>query len=167
MSSGLQAGKNFPVPVTNPDEQEHRRWMAEAINHLAAAVYTPQTQFAEIEDVDLAATPADLGLLLSVTPFIPARAHVLLVFQVTNGHVSDDGDATFEIYENDTVIADAETFVAASGGGADQFVVMQALRDLEPNTTYSYTVDGTEAPDGAILIVYGSLTVRVEHRKIT
>jgi hypothetical protein len=166
--SGLKAGKVIPVRVTDPDADRHRRALAEAINHVAAAAYTPITQIGAIEDVDLDDSEADLGILISVTPYVPARAHALLVFQLTNGSAVTDGEATIYLYENGTIIAEATQLVAASGGGTYQSLVLQALRDLEPNTTYLYTVTGLETPAGNILVgEYSSLSVRVEHRMLT
>lgn len=161
--SGLRAGKVVPVPTTHPSGPEHRRLIAEAVNHVAAAAFQPYTQLDSIEDVDLGDVEADLGLSISVTPYIPTRAHVLLTFQLTNGGVAD-GDATIIVYENAVEIVQTEQFVGLLGGGYKS-VAMQALRDLEPNTTYVYTVSGYETPAGDILIGEGSsLSVRLEPR---
>ena len=165
LGSGLQAGKVFPVRVTSPDEREHRRLLAEAINHVAAAAFTPYTQFQAIEDVDFTSAGADLGFSLSVTPYVAARAHVILVLQITNSDAVADLNSTIEIKENGVVIASQSNVYAASGGGHFDTAVLQSLRDLEPDTTYTYTVIGTEGVGEIGLAGEGSsLSVRLEHR---
>ncbi len=163
--SGLNAGKVIPVRVSDPDEREHRRLLAEGINHTAAAAFTPYTQQIQVEDVDFTDAGADLGLTLSVTPYVQARAHVLLVMQVTNADAVADLNATVEIKENGVVIASLDNIYAASGGAWSECLVLQILSDLEPNVTYTYTVIGTEgAAENGIAAAGSSLSVRLEHR---
>jgi hypothetical protein len=163
--SGLKAGKVIPVRVTDLDEGKHRRALAEGINHVAAAAYTPITQLQTVEDVDLTEPGVDLGFEIVVTPYVPARAHILLVLFVTNSDAVADLNSEFELNENGTPIADPTLFLAAQTSGQ---VVYQALRDLEPNTTYTYTVTGYEAAAQVGLVgEFSSLSVRIEHRMLT
>lgn len=203
MSSGLVVGRIIPTPAAHQDPTTHRRLLAEAINHVAAAAYTPETQYQTIEDVDFSQAGADLGFSISVTPFVPARAHVLLILQITNGDnepgveveipeqivtdavppatditipaqtitvppPTDSTTATIELNENGTPILTHSSDFFPSGGAEYFSVVLQTLRDLEPNTTYIYTVTGTEGAPAKNIIAgaNSSMTVRVEHRRL-
>ncbi len=169
MSSGIQAGTTFPVAVKNDDDVEHRRRLADAINELAAAAYTPYTQQIQIEDVDFGESPgADLGLTLSVTPFVPAKAHVILILQMVNADAVVDLNAQVDIQENGVTIATLSNVYAATGGASSTCLVLQILSELEPNTTYTYTVIGIMgAGESGLAGTGSSLSLRLEHRKVT
>lgn len=162
--SGLIVGRVIPTPAAHQDETAHRRLLAEAINHVAAAAYCPETQLQTVEDVDLTEPGVDLGFAIDVTPFVPARAHILLILFVTNSDAAADLNSDFELKENGVVIASPTLFLLAQSSGQ---LVYQTLRDLEPNTTYTYTVTGYEgAAEVGLVDEFSSLSVRVEHRRL-
>lgn len=162
-SSGLVAGKNFPVHPRDMENESHRRKMVRGINQASAAAFTPETQLATF-DTPVTLNNAgytDLAIDITVTPFIPARAHVIFTGQFT---FTGATIGTVRITENNDEIA----VVSAGGADIDVPVTLQTLRDLQPDTTYIYEVEGIEtiAGAGSVDASAGTFTVRVEARRL-
>jgi hypothetical protein len=162
-SSGLVAGKNFPVHPRDLENESHRRKMVRGINQSAAASFTPETQLdTTAAPESLVITPGDdLDLSVVVTPFIPARAHIIF-----NGYCEFVGttDVTIEIQQNGATIVQG---IASAVAATFMSLTLQALSDLQPDTTYTYTVVATEGGSGDATIAAGAtLSVRVEARRL-
>jgi hypothetical protein len=167
MSTGLVVGRIIPTPAAFWDEAAHRRLLAEAINHVAAATYTPETQLAaRSNSLALTTSFATSGVDVTVTPFIPVRAHLLVLFHWGNNSGAAALNAQFRVKEDSTVLETVTLPILAASAVAESYP-LQLLRDLEPNTTYVYSVEALEgaAEDGSVL-TRTSLSVRLEHRRL-
>lgn len=159
--SGLIVGKNVPVNQRRSGEREHRRQIAEAANYANAAAFTPETLLDEISaPVSLDVSLLDLGVSLEVTPFIPARAHVFFIGQA---EFVDTAELAIEIQENGVAVTGLALGAVA---GTVLAVPIQILRDLQPNTTYEYTVEALESGGNITIASGGTLTVRIEARRL-
>lgn len=168
-TSGLVVGKIIPVRAYDQDEKAHRRLLAEGVNHVAAAAYTPETQLAaRVDDKDLTSDWVTMDIDVVVTPFIPVRAHVLVFFYYINNGVLDL-NAEMRVVRNGDVQQSIVLPVLPQDHHYMTFP-LQLLQDLEPNTTYTYSVEAKEglgegAEDGACLDPT-SMSVRIEHRRL-
>lgn len=166
--SGLQTNRMFPVDVSHKDEVRHRRLLAEAINELAACAFTPETQL-EARDTPFAlpAAHASVGVNVTVTPYVPARAHLLLLVYFINNGVATDLNVELRLKENGVVLDTWALPTIPAGVNFQQFWALQLLRpELVQDTTYTYQFEAfAGALEDGDIVAPTSLSVRLEPRR--